>query len=74
MKNITLAIDEKLLEKGREYARRHQLSLNGLIRKLLEETVNESGEKRLESCFKLMDKENVSSEGKKWTRDDLYER
>ncbi|MEL6821393.1 MAG: DUF6364 family protein [Calditrichota bacterium] len=73
MKNITLAIDEKLLEKGREYARKHQLSLNGLIRKLLEETLYEKHEKRLESCFELMDKENVSSEGKKWTRDDLYE-
>lgn len=74
MKNITLAIDEKLLEKGREYARKHQLSLNGLIRKLLEETVLEKGEKRLEGCFELMDSVNVSSEGKKWKRDDFYER
>jgi len=74
MKNITLAIDEKLLEKGREYARKHQLSLNGLIRKLLQDTVLENTTARLESCFELMDSVNANSSGKKWTRDELYER
>jgi hypothetical protein len=35
MKNITLALDEKTIKAGREYARTHNLTLNSLIRKLL---------------------------------------
>jgi len=30
--NITLSASEKLIEKSREYARRHNTSLNNLIR------------------------------------------
>ena len=39
MANITISIDEALLKAGRKYAEKHQTSINGLIRKLLEETV-----------------------------------
>ena len=74
MPNITLSIDEKLLEKGREYARRQQMSFNALIRKLLEERVQENYINQLEACFELMDKANVTSAGTKWTREALHER
>lgn len=74
MPKITLSIDEKLLRKSREYARRQHLSLNALIRKLLEDKVQENHRDQLEACFELMDKANVSSEGKKWTREALHER
>lgn len=74
MPNITLSIDEKLLKKGREYARRHQISLNSLIRQLLEETVLEQHENQLEACFQLMDQVHASSKGRKWKREELYER
>ncbi len=33
--NITLSASEKLIEKSREYARRHNTSLNNLIREYL---------------------------------------
>jgi hypothetical protein len=39
MANITISIDEALLKAGRKYAEKHQTSINGLIRKLLEESV-----------------------------------
>lgn len=39
MKNVTLAIDEKLLDAGRAYARAHNTSLNNLIRESLRRTV-----------------------------------
>ncbi len=39
MANITISIDEALLKAGRKYAEKHQTSINGLIHKLLEETV-----------------------------------
>lgn len=74
MPKITLSIDEKLLQKGREYARRQQISFNALIRKLLEDKVQENYTGRLEACFELMDKATVSSAGEKWDREALHER
>ena len=39
MKNITLSLDDALLEAGRQYAQRHQTTLNALVRDLLVRTV-----------------------------------
>ncbi len=72
MKNITLSVDDDLLTAGREYARSHNVSLNVLIRRLLEQTVTRKESRWLDDTFKLMDKANGSSNGKRWTRDDLY--
>ena len=72
MKNITLAIDEDVLQAGREYARIHDMSFNVLVRKLIEQTVIPQKDKWLSDTFSLMDKVNVSSQGKKWTREELY--
>ena len=72
MKNITLSIDDDLLEKGREYARSHNISLNVLVRRLLEQAVVRKESRWLDDMFRLMDKANVSSKGKRWTRDELY--
>lgn len=73
MKNITLSLDEKLLEAGREYARAHKMSLNSLIRRLLTQTVLPSSEDWLEEMFKLMDQSKANSRGQKWTREELYD-
>jgi hypothetical protein len=35
MPNVTISFDEDLLAKGRLYARKHKMSLNALLRKLL---------------------------------------
>jgi hypothetical protein len=72
MKNITLSIDEDILQAGREYARVHDMSFNVLVRKLIEQTVVPQKDKWLSDTFSLMDKINVSSQGTKWTRDELY--
>ena len=72
MKNITLSIDEDILQAGREYARIHDMSFNVLVRKLIEQTVVPQKDKWLSDTFLLMDKVNVSSQGKKWTREELY--
>lgn len=73
MKNITLAIEENLLNAGRKYAKEHGTSLNGLIRKLLEQTVKQRSNNWLEDCFRLMDNAKGNSRGKKWKREDLYD-
>ncbi len=41
MKNITLAIDEKLLESARALAERRKTSLNAMVRMLLEHEVEQ---------------------------------
>jgi hypothetical protein len=84
MKNITLAIDEDTLERGEEYAKRHNTSLNGLVRDLLERTVKPRKE-WLEEMFRLMDEANAhrdcledeahgNSEGRTWTKEEIHER
>lgn len=39
--NITLSADEELIRKAREYAKRHNSSLNKLIRNYLEQVTNQ---------------------------------
>ncbi len=73
MKNITISVDEKVLEAGREYAKKHDISLNALIRKLLTQTVQPESEDWLDECFLLMDKADAYSDGEKWSREDLYD-
>jgi len=72
MKNITLALDEKIIQKGRKYASKHNLTLNSLVRKLLERTVEEDSQNWLEECFQLMDKVKITQAVRKWKREDLY--
>lgn len=73
MKNVTLSLDDRLLEIGRDYARQQGLSLNSLIRKLLEATVLPPQSDWMEECFALMDRANGNSRGKKWKRAELYD-
>jgi len=72
MKNITLALDEKIIKKGRKYASKHNLTLNSLVRQLLEKTVEGDAQNWLEECFHLMDQVTIPRTTKKWKRGDLY--
>ncbi|OHE66115.1 MAG: hypothetical protein A2001_11595 [Treponema sp. GWC1_61_84] len=72
MKNITLSIDDDMLQAGREYARIHKMSFNVLVRKLIEQTVVTKKGQWLDDTFSLMDKLDVSSGTRKWTREELY--
>jgi hypothetical protein len=72
MKNITLAIDEETLVLGRQYAKKHNMSFSALVRKSLEKTIKKSSTDWLDGMFKQMDKDNVSSKGQKWTKEELY--
>jgi hypothetical protein len=48
------------------------MSFNALIRKLLEKPIKRSSTDWLDAMFKQMDKDNVSSKGQKWTREELH--
>ncbi len=72
MKNITLALDEETIRAGREYARRHNLTLNGLVRRLLRQTVSRGASDWIEEAFALMDQAPMPPRGARWARGDLY--
>jgi hypothetical protein len=74
--NITLAIDEELLEKARRYAERTGTTLNALVRELIGETVDR--EQRIAEARKgLLELMHTSTArlGKdfKWNREEVYE-
>lgn len=73
MKNVTIAIDEKLLDAGRAYARAHNTSLNNIIRESLRRTVvKETRATWAGEFLDVADKVRGDSRGKKWKREDLY--
>ncbi len=73
MKNITLALDEETIKAGRVYARRHNMTLNSLVRRLLRQTVTRESQDWVDECFQLMDKARIpTSAPRKWKRSDLY--
>ena len=75
MKNVTLAVEDKLLEESREYAQRHHTTLNAMVRKLLQQTVTRSSsENWMKELFRLADEAHGNSRGWKWNRDELYDR
>lgn len=73
MANVTISIDDDLLKRSRHFARIHNTSLNSLIRRLLKNQVESNSSDWLNECFILMDQMNISSEGKKWYREELYD-
>ena len=74
MKNITLALDEKTLGAGRIYARRHQTTLNALVREFLVKAVVADRQATVAEMFRLMDAHPGDSHGQRWTREALYAR
>lgn len=74
MPNITLSIDDGLLEAGRKYAKEHNTSLNALMRDLLARTVSRPSTNRMKEMFRMMESARVNPQGRKWKREDAYDR
>jgi len=76
MKNITLAIDEDVLNAARRYAVANSTTVNALVRGALESFAERA--RRLESewdeLFSAADQEGSRGAAKTWSRDDLHER
>ncbi|HDQ13228.1 MAG TPA: hypothetical protein ENN41_00230 [Sediminispirochaeta sp.] len=73
MKNITFNLDENLIRRAREKARREHRSLNKLVKQWLSEWTYET--KRTENYNKLMERLQGSCEpGGKFSRDEMNER
>jgi hypothetical protein len=75
MKNVTLAIDETLLEKARGLAGRRKTTLNAMVRSLLAHEVEQ--EDRIAWAKKGLKELMENSSGRlppdfKWNRDEIY--
>ncbi len=73
MPNITLSINDELLKSAREYAEQHHTTLNELVRMLLSRQIGQPGTDWLEESFNLADAAGASSEGRTWTREEIYD-
>jgi hypothetical protein len=71
--NVTLSIDEKLVDRAREVARQQGKSLNALIREWLERIAGAgSGPDVADQLLQLMRKHGGRSRGRKSHRQDAY--
>lgn len=74
--NITLSADENLIKKAREYAKRHNSSLNNLVRSYLEQITNEIDGEKAAQEFEVLCRENAgeSVPGYQFDRAEEYAR
>ena len=77
MKNITLAIDDGVLDKVRKYAAKHETTVNAIVREHLEQIAKNND--RLKQAVEQMRRLSENSTARlgpdyKWNREDCYER
>ena len=74
--NITLSVDEQLLAKSREYAKKHHTSVNKLVREYLATLSGEQDSAAIAGEFKQLAKNRAghSPRGFKFDRESLYDR
>lgn len=75
-KNITLAVDEDVLEAVRAYAKSNHTSVNALMREALRAIAEKGRRSDLawDELFAEIDEEGAEVGQRTWTRDDLYVR
>lgn len=71
--NLTLSVDDRLVERAREVARQQGTSLNALIRDYIQELAGKVGGDEILNEFEAMWAEPGNSGGKRSTRDELYD-
>jgi hypothetical protein len=71
--NLTLALDQALVDRAREVAREQGTSLNQLIREYVESLAGQRSGDDVLAEFEAMWKSPGNSGGKRFRRDDLYD-
>jgi hypothetical protein len=76
MANVTLSIDEEDLKRARIHAIEQGTSLNAIIRQFVKQYAASSERYRqiTESILTHAENSTASSAGKRWSREDIYER
>lgn len=71
--NVTIAVDDDLLERARQLARRRGVSLQELVREQLRLLAGErSGADAARELLDLMQRHGGRSGGRSWSREDIY--
>ena len=75
MANLTLSLDDDLLQKAREAALREHTSVNALVREYLTQYVNarERRLRALDALDEVAERTNSASD-ERWSRDSLHDR
>ena len=76
MKNLTLRIDERVLERARRVAMEQGTTVNALVRDYLSE-YGLTHDKRVEARRRIVElcrQSKASSAGVEWNREDIYDR
>ncbi len=75
-KNITLAVDEKVLRRVRKYAVEHDTTVNALVREALQRIADRAASQQQgwDDLFRLADQAKAEVGPITWKREDLYER
>ncbi len=76
MANLTLSLDDELLQKAREAALRDHTSVNALVREYLQRYVDAT-QRRLEALDaldELATRSRSKSSGEHWSRESLHDR
>lgn len=76
MANLTITVDEQVLKNARIMALQEGTSVNSILREHLERYVgkNDQYKQATASILAIARQSTASSKGKRWTRDELYER
>ncbi|WP_428353145.1 DUF6364 family protein [Methyloprofundus sp.] len=76
MTNLTITIDEQVLKKARMRALEDGVSINALLREYLEKYTgaNKQYQQVTQEILKIAKGSTATSGGKRWSRDELYER
>lgn len=74
VKNITLSIEDAVVDQARSYARQHHTTLNQLIRDFLKQkTTPPSDQTGIDQLFALADKHPSQLENYKFCREEIYD-
>ncbi|CAN5722377.1 hypothetical protein BH11MYX1_BH11MYX1_01160 [soil metagenome] len=72
--NLTLSVDEQLVERAREAARLRGTSLNALIREYIEVLAGNQNGAQVLASFETLWADSGNSSGSSFDRDSIYER
>ncbi|MDD5392466.1 MAG: hypothetical protein PHE17_05565 [Thiothrix sp.] len=76
MSNLTISIDEAVLKQARMRALEDGTSVNALLRDYLERYISRGQPYRqaTTTLLAIAKRSSAASQGRRWTRDELYER
>lgn len=74
-KNVTISLEEELLKAGKRYAKLKGTSMNQMFRDFLRsKVVGENSNEIADDLLEALDQAAGNSSGRRWSREDAYNR